>query len=83
MIRLPQVDPDGVVYRINLWSDFTGGIPVLVNVPARTDLNGQAIEAEVIGLANRLAEQLQVGVTSILRHESTSAELQLAQPEPS
>ncbi|GHF77146.1 hypothetical protein [Streptomyces filamentosus] len=81
MIRLPQVDPDGVVYRINLWSDFTGGVPVLVNVPARTDLDSQAIETEVIALANRLTEQLQVGVTNILRHESTSAELQLTQPE--
>ncbi|KAA6216380.1 hypothetical protein [Streptomyces filamentosus] len=81
MTPFPQLDRGGIAYEVTLWSDLLGGVPLLIGVPARPDLNEQAIEEEVAAMAQVLSVRLQAGITRITRYESTSAELQLAQPE--
>ena len=77
MIRFPTLDPDGVAFRITLWSDLTGGIPVVIGVPSRPDLDNQGIQDEVRSFAGDLAERLGVTITTVVRHESVSEELPL------
>ncbi|MFF5285177.1 hypothetical protein [Streptomyces sp. NPDC013171] len=73
----PELDPAGIAYRINLWSDLTGGVPVIIGVPSRPDLNAEGIEAEVLDLARGLAARLDVTITNVIRHQSSSNELPL------
>lgn len=77
MIRFPGLDPDGIAYRITLWSDLTGGVSVIVGVPARPDLDTAGIEEQVSAFARVLATRLDVTITNVIRHESTSSELPL------
>ncbi|MEV4424077.1 hypothetical protein AB0K23_01615 [Streptomyces sp. NPDC049602] len=81
MSAFPQLDPDGVVWRLNLWGDLTGGVPVTVGMPANSNLNEADFQEEVRAFAASLASRFDVTITSIVRHESTSSELQLGAPE--
>ncbi|MFF5451889.1 hypothetical protein ACFY40_11690 [Streptomyces sp. NPDC012950] len=77
MSAFPEIDGDGIAYRVNLWSDLTGGVPVVVGVPSRPDLDEAGIEDEVKTFARALAARLDVTITNIVRHESSSSELSL------
>ncbi|MFD0078243.1 hypothetical protein ACFVIY_38080 [Streptomyces sp. NPDC127166] len=75
MSPFPEIDPAGIAYRINLWSDLTGGVPVIVGVPSRPDLDAEGIEEQVTAFARDLATRLDVTITNIVRHQSASSEL--------
>ncbi|MET9728688.1 hypothetical protein [Streptomyces zaomyceticus] len=77
MTRFPTLDTDGIAYRVTLWSDLTGGVSVVIGVPARPDLDTEGIEEQVTAFARDLATRLDVTITSVIRHESTSSELPL------
>jgi len=80
VIRFPGLDPDGIVYKINLWSELTGGVPVVLGVPTRGDINAEDVLEEVTAFARSLSARLGTDITSIIRHESVSSELSLTGP---
>lgn len=80
MIRFPQLDTDGVAYRIQLWSELTGGVPVIVGVPTRGDIDAEAVVEEITDFARRLSTRLGTDITNIVRHESTSSEIPVTGP---
>ncbi|WP_327162120.1 hypothetical protein [Streptomyces zaomyceticus] len=80
MIRFPQLDTDGIAYRINLWSDLTGGIPIVVGVPTRGDIDAEAVIEEITAFARALSARLGTDITNIVRHESTSSEIPVTGP---
>lgn len=80
MIRFPGLDPDGIAYKINLWSELTGGVPVIVGVPTRGDISAEDVVEEVTAFARALSTRLGTDITSIVRHESVSDELSLTGP---
>lgn len=82
MIRFPQLDADGIAYRINLWSDLTGGVPIIVGVPTRGDIDAEAVVEEVAAFARSISARLGTDITSIVRHESTSNELPVTGQTP-
>lgn len=81
MTPFPQLDRGGIAYEVTLWSDLLGGVPILIGVPARPDLDEQAIEEETLAMAQALSGRLQTSITRITRFESASAELPLTPPE--
>lgn len=80
MIRFPQLDTDGVAYRIQLWSELTGGVPVIIGVPTRGDIDADAVVEEVTKFARSLSAALGTDITNIVRHESTSSEVPVTGP---
>ncbi|MFF0277438.1 hypothetical protein [Streptomyces sp. NPDC004330] len=80
MIQFPGLDPDGIVYRINLWSDLTAGVPVVVGVPTRGDIDEEAVADEIADFARRLSTRIGTNITNIVRHESISSELPVTGP---
>ncbi|MFD3571427.1 hypothetical protein [Streptomyces sp. NPDC058667] len=81
MSAFPQLDPDGVAWRLNLWGDLTGAVPVLVGMPANSNIDETELLQEILAFADALTDRLGVTITSIVRHESTSSELNLGTPE--
>ncbi|TXS22379.1 hypothetical protein EAO70_05825 [Streptomyces sp. adm13(2018)] len=80
MIQFPGLDPDGVVYKVNLWSELTGGVPVVIGVPTRGDIDAEAVVEEVGAFARALSTRLGTDITSIIRHESVSSEVPVTGP---
>lgn len=81
MSAFPQLDPDGVAWRLTMWGEVTGGVQVIVGMPANSNLDEGDLLLEVRAFANALAARLGVTITSIVRYESTSSELDLGAPE--
>lgn len=75
-MAFPQIDPDGVVYRVQLWSDSLGGIPILVGVtPTSPPITDEAFEQDLRNFAEVLATRLDASISNITRYWSTSSEL--------
>ncbi|MER7908315.1 hypothetical protein [Streptomyces sp. NPDC096068] len=81
MGAFPQLDPDGIAWRLTMQGEVSGGVQVLVGMSANSNLDEADLEEEVREFADSLADRLGVSITSIVRHESTSSELDLDTPE--
>lgn len=71
----PQLDQGGTVYKVQLFSQAVGGVPIVIGMPDNYATSLANAEAEIADFAGVLAAKWGLKVTEITKYATTQTTL--------